>query len=179
LFCGVSFFFVITLFYQATAFIQQRPTRYRYSENELEKKSKSDIIGNLKEKKDQERMMSRIRISVSKATVNELVEALQKAYRSGDAGMIKRIAVLLDFSRGDNMEAIAQRHGVSLSSIYTWIKKLLVEGVAGLKPSWKGGRPAKLTKSQKKELGELIDAGPEAAGFRSGCWNSAMIQQLI
>ena len=123
--------------------------------------------------------MSRIRISVSKATVNELVEALQKAYRSGDAGMIKRIAVLLDFSRGEGVEAIAQRHGVSLSSIYSWIKKLLVEGVAGLKPNWKGGRPAKLSKSQKRELGDLIDAGPEAAGFRSGCWNSAMIQQLI
>lgn len=123
--------------------------------------------------------MSHIRITVSKATVNEMVKALQKAYKSGDAGMIKRISVLLDFSRGDDVEAITQRHGVSLSSIYNWIKKLMVEGVAGLTAKWRGGRPSKLTKSQKKELGELIDAGPEAAGFRSGCWNSVMIQELI
>ena len=123
--------------------------------------------------------MSHIRIRVSKATVNELVKALQKAYKSGDARMIRRIAVLLDFSRGEAVESIAARHGVSPSSIYEWIKKLLIEGVAGLKPEWKGGRPPKLTKNQKKALGEMIDAGPEAAGFRSGCWNSAMIQELI
>jgi transposase len=124
-------------------------------------------------------MMSHIRITVSKATVNELVKALQKAYKSGDASMIRRIAVLLDFSRGASVESIAAQHGVSRSSIYEWIKKLLVEGVAGLKPTWKGGRPPKLTKSQKKALGQMIDAGPEAAGFASGCWNSAMIQELI
>jgi transposase len=104
-------------------------------------------------------MMSSIRITVSKETVKELVKALQKAYKSGDARMIKRISALLDFSRGDTVEEIAQRHGVSLSSMYVWIKKLLVEGVAGLKPRWKGGRPPKLTKSQKKALGQMIDAG--------------------
>jgi len=119
------------------------------------------------------------RITISKETINQLVDALQKAYKSGDAGMIKRIGVLLDLSRGDDMEAIAFRHGVSLSSIYAWLKKLLVEGVASLKPHWKGGRPPKLSKCQKKELGEMIDAGPEAAGFQRGCWNSAMIQELI
>jgi transposase len=124
-------------------------------------------------------MMSHIRIRVSKETVNELVKALHKAYKSGDARMIQRIAVLLDFSRGDEVEALAQRHGVAAASIYNWLKKLLVEGVAGLKPRWKGGRPPKLTKKQKKALGQMIDAGPEAAGFRSGCWNSAMIQELI
>ena len=69
--------------------------------------------------------MSHIRITVSKETVNEMVKALQKAYKSGDAGMIKRISVLLDFSRGENVEAIAQRYEVSFSSIYAWIKKLL------------------------------------------------------
>jgi len=119
------------------------------------------------------------RINVSKETVNQMVKALQKAYKSGDARMIKRISVLLDFSRGDAVESIIERHGVSSSSLYEWIKKLLVEGVAGLKPKWQGGRPSKLTKSQKKALGKLIDAGPEAAGFRSACWNSAMLQALI
>ena len=98
------------------------------------------------------------RIAVSKETVNQMAMALQSAYKSGDAGMIKRISVLLDFSRGDDVEAIAQRHGVSLSSIYNWIKKLLVEGVAGLKPKWKGGRPSKLTKKQKREIGGLVMA---------------------
>jgi transposase len=28
-------------------------------------------------------------------------------------------------------------------------------------------------------LGELIDAGPQAASYDTGCWNSALIQDLI
>lgn len=123
--------------------------------------------------------MSHIRIRVSKASVNALVKALHKAYKSGDRRMIQRIAVMLDFSQGAAVASIAAQHGVSTSSIYEWLKKLLVEGVAGLKPKWKGGRPSKLSTSQKKDLVALIEAGPEAAGFASGCWNSALIQELI
>lgn len=123
--------------------------------------------------------MLRVRITVSKETVNQMIQALHRAYKSGDTRLIKRILVLLDFSRGERVETIAERHGVSISSIYDWIKKLLVEGVTGLRPNWKGGRPSKLTKSQTRELADWIDAGPEAAGFGSACWNSAMIQELI
>ena len=41
------------------------------------------------------------------------------------------------------------------------------------------GRPAKLTKTQHKALAELIQAGPQAAGYPSGCWNTPIIQDLI
>ena len=112
--------------------------------------------------------MSAIGIRVSKETVKELVESLQKAYKSGDVGMIKCIAVLLDFSRGDHVGAIAHRHGVSLSGTITWIKKLLVEGVAGLKPRWKGGRPPKLTKRPKKALEKQWVRVPRRHGFGVG-----------
>jgi transposase len=60
-----------------------------------------------------------------------------------------------------------------------WLKKLMVEGVEGLEPRWRGGRPNKLTKTQRKRLYELVKAGPEAAGFPSACWNAAMIQMMI
>ena len=38
---------------------------------------------------------------------------------------------------------------------------------------------AKLTPTQKKRLCELVDAGPQAAGFDTACWNSILIQQVI
>lgn len=104
---------------------------------------------------------------------------LPKAYKSGDIRMVRCIHVMLDYSRGESPTAIAERHGVSVSSIYVWLRKLLLDGLESLKPRWKGGRPAKLTKRQKKELVDLLDAGPEAAGFGSACWNSALIQELI
>jgi transposase len=123
--------------------------------------------------------MLNARILISKETVNELVQALQRAYKAGDAKMVRRITALLNISRGEKVSEIATTLGVAPSSVYDWLKRLMVEGIAGLKPCWKGGRPAKLTPNQRTQLADLIDAGPEAAGFRSACWNSVMIQELI
>jgi transposase len=123
--------------------------------------------------------MLNARILISKETVKDLIKALQQAYKAGDAKLVRRLAALLSLSRGEKVDEIAQTLGIAPSSVYEWLKRLMVEGVTGLKPCWKGGRPGKLTPSQKKRLAELIDAGPQAAGFRSACWNSAMIQELI
>jgi transposase len=123
--------------------------------------------------------MLNARILISKETVNELVQALQRAYKAGDAKLVRRITALLNLSKGEKVNDIAAMLGVAPSSIYEWLKRLMIEGVVGLKPHWKGGRPAKLTPNQRKRLAEMIDAGPQAAGFRSACWNSAMIQELI
>ena len=123
--------------------------------------------------------MMNIRIRISNKMVKELTKALRKAYKSGDAKMIRRILVLLDYSRGDSPDMIASKHGIALSSIYAWLKQLLVAGVASLKPQWKGGRGSKLSKHQKKHLCELIKAGPQAAGYAMGCWSGLLIQDLI
>lgn len=119
------------------------------------------------------------RINMGKETVKELVVALQKGYKSGDVKMVRRVAALLDIGRGEKIDATAQTHGVSRSSVYAWLKQLMVEGIESLKPKWKGGRKSKLAKTQKKRLCELVKAGPEAAGFPSACWNAAMIQEMI
>jgi transposase len=87
--------------------------------------------------------------------------------------------VLLDYSRGDCPDSIASKHGIVRSSIYAWLKQLLVEGLASLKPCWKGGRSSKLSKGQKKHLSELLKAGPQAAGYPCGCWSGVLIQDLI
>lgn len=108
-----------------------------------------------------------------------MTQALQKAYKSGDAKMIQRILVLLDYSRGDSPNTIASKHGIARSSVYAWLKQLLVSGLASLKPQWKGGRPSKLCKTEKKRLCELLKAGPQAAGYPCGCWSGLLIQDLI
>jgi transposase len=123
--------------------------------------------------------MLNVRILISKETVNELIKALQQAYKAGDAKLVRRTSALLSLSRGEKADEIGATLGVAPSSVYEWLKRLMVEGVVGLKPNWKGGRPAKLTPHQRHQLAQLIDAGPQAAGFRSACWNSAMIQELI
>ena len=123
--------------------------------------------------------MINIRIRISNEMVKELTLALQKAYKSGDANMIRRILVLLDYSRGDSPHQIANKHGIARATIYVWLKQLMVEGLASLKPRWKGGLPGKLTSSPKKRLSELVKAGPQAAGYPSGCWSGLLLQDLI
>ena len=123
--------------------------------------------------------MLNISIRISAETVKELSETLRQGYRAGDAGMVKRVTALLRISRGEGAGVIAQELGCSVSSLYEWLKRLVYEGVVGLKVSWQGGRPSKLSKAQKVRLAEFVKAGPSAAGFESACWNAGMIQALI
>lgn len=123
--------------------------------------------------------MLNVRISISQETVKALQEHLRQAYRAGDANLVKRVTALLSLSRHEAAVDIAAELGCSVTSIYEWFKKLVYEGVGGLKVRWRGGRPSKLSKRQKARLCELIRAGSIAAGFSSACWNAAMIQELI
>ena len=56
---------------------------------------------------------------------------------------------------------------------------MLAAGPAGLRVRWRGGRPAKLTATQRQRLAEIVTAGPAAAGFATGCWHALLIQQVI
>ncbi|MHB8753143.1 MAG: IS630 family transposase [Aggregatilineales bacterium] len=123
--------------------------------------------------------MLNIRIGISTETVKALPVKLQQAYRAGDVGLVKRVTALLQLSRHEPAAVIAAELGCSVASIYEWFKTLVYEGVDGLKVKWRGGRRSKLSKTQKTRLGELITAGPLAAGFASACWNAVMLQQLI
>jgi len=123
--------------------------------------------------------MLNLRIGIGSETVKALGEVLRQAYRAGDAQLVKRVTALLRVSRHESAASIAAELGCAESSIYEWLKKLVYEGVTGLKVTWRGGRPNRLSKAQKAQLVELIKAGPQAAGFKSGCWNAAMLQEWI
>jgi transposase len=121
-----------------------------------------------------------LRIQFSRQTVNAMQERLQAAYRRGDVRLVRRISALLGhIVNGESIETLSARWGFSLATFYHWLKELLQSGVRSLVYSQGSGRPAKLTKTQKKQLGNWIDAGPQAAGFESACWSSILIQVLI
>ena len=80
-----------------------------------------------------------IRIRIGTETVKQLLSALHKAYQSGDSRMVQRISAVLDYSRGDSPEMVSGNHGIATSSLYAWLKQLLVEGLNSLKPQWRGG----------------------------------------
>jgi transposase len=123
--------------------------------------------------------MPRISIRITGETRKELEATLQRAFKAGDLGLVKRVTALLGIARGEPVEAVASGVGVSASTVYVWLKALLLEGLGGLQVQWRGGRPRKLTQTQRARLAEIITAGPEAAGFPTGCWHALLIQQVI
>ena len=120
--------------------------------------------------------MTPVRIRISPEVSKQLTATLKQAYQAGDLRLVRRVTALLALGRGETVPSITETLDVSASSLYAWLKTLLVEGVAGLRVQWRGGRPSKLTRTQKRRLVELVKAGPQAAGFPTGCWNACLIQ---
>lgn len=120
-----------------------------------------------------------ITIQFSNATVKALSQQLHLAFRDGDVRRIKRISALLLLADQQPVSRIAHRLGISRETVYIWLHTFMITGWASLRYRSSSGRPAKLTPSQQQRLCDLVEAGPEAAGYHTGCWNSALIQALI
>jgi transposase len=123
--------------------------------------------------------MTRISIRITSATRKDLEFTLRQAFKAGDLALVKRVMALLGIARGEPVDVVAAGVGAGASSVYAWLAALLLEGVAGLRVQWKGGRPPKLTPTERQRLGEIVRAGPEVAGFPTGCWHALLLQQVI
>ena len=104
---------------------------------------------------------------------------MHAAFRVGDLPCIKHISALLMLADQRPAPVVAERLGVGRSTVYAWLNAFLVDRFASLQRRKPAGRPAKLTPTQKRRLEVLVEAGPEAAGYASGCWHSALLQALI
>lgn len=121
----------------------------------------------------------RIRLRLHQRTREALIQRLHQAYARRQVRLIKRIHALLYILDGRGVDEVAALLALSARSVYNYVRAFILRGLDSLVYRRPPGRPPRLTKSQRKELGELIDAGPEAAGYDCGCWNTILIQDLI
>jgi transposase len=121
-----------------------------------------------------------IRIQLSRATVKDLYNRLQHAYRHDDVRLVRRITVVIDLLvHHVPVEVLHTRWGLSISCIYQWRRDFLLRGLDSLIYHQSGGRRPKLTPRQKKRLVELLEAGPQVVGCETACWTSVLIRVLI
>lgn len=121
-----------------------------------------------------------IRIQFSHDTVKTLRAVLHKAYAVGDVRLLRRASSLLEFGANNlSVPTIATKWDITRATFYNWLTAFLLNEVDGLVYHYPGGRPARLTPTQKKQLCAWLDAGPQAAGFDSACWSTLLIQELI
>ena len=121
-----------------------------------------------------------LRIQLSRTTVKELHSRLQHAYQRDDVRLVRRITVLLDLlGHQVSVEVLSARWRLSPSCLYHWRQAFLLWGMDSLVYRHGGGRPEKLTPTQRKRLVALIEAGPLVVGWETACWHAVLIRVLI
>jgi transposase len=118
-------------------------------------------------------------LHLSPFTRKHLYRHLQQAYAHGALRVVKRIHVLLALAEEMSVQQVAEMSGLGEQTVRDYRNSFLVRRMASLTYKRPSGRPSKLTKAQRRELAELIKAGPLAAGYTSGCWHTPMMQDLI
>jgi len=119
------------------------------------------------------------RITFSKATVKRFQKELDKAYQRGDKRAIRHLSVLTMIGCHVALETILSVWNVSQQTVYNWLNDFLTYQFESVEYRNASGRPPRLTKSQKRNLSQWIEEGPEACGYTTGCWTSLLIQDLI
>ena len=119
------------------------------------------------------------RLQVNNRILAKLYDRLQQAYAMGQLRLVKRIHALLYIIDGKDVAEVATILGLSLQTVYNYVKAFILRQFDSLVYRFSPGRPAKLNAAKRKELGETIDAGPEAAGYDCGCWSTVLIQDWI
>ena len=120
-----------------------------------------------------------VRMTLIGATRKALIQRLQQAYASHATRLVRRIHALLGLADGKRIDEVAALLGLGEQTVRDWMHAFLVQGVDSVFYHRRAGRPAKLTRSQRQELKELVLAGPETAGYSSACGTSGMIADLI
>lgn len=119
------------------------------------------------------------RIQLEPTTIKALRARLVEARQQGQVRLVTRITTLLCLTQVAQSDDLLDLLQVARASVYRWISAFLVQGLASVQVQRSPGRPPKLTKTQKQQLVERLSAGPEAAGYASAGWNSALVQDLI
>ena len=115
----------------------------------------------------------------SAALVKQVRWQVRLAWCCGDKERIRRLTALVGVAEERPVAELAERLGVCEETIYAWLRAFLVDRWASLPRRTAPGRPPKLSHSQKQRLKEVITAGPAAAGYPTGCWHAALVQDLI
>lgn len=120
-----------------------------------------------------------LRFSLSNPLRSHLQQRMYEAVQSQNYRLVRRIEIILEVLDGQEIAASAERNGVSETTARHYVIEFILKQMASLRYQRPPGRPSKLTKSQRKELCDCIDQGPEACGYDCGRWNTVLIADLI
>lgn len=89
----------------------------------------------------------------------ELDRAIADAQKADETRLVRRLCYVKNLYHGDTREEAGDRVGISRSTTRRWARAWNEAGVEGLRPSFGGGRPPKLTTAQFDELCAILEEG--------------------
>ena len=101
------------------------------------------------------------------------------ARRSRDAAQSRRLLALAAVAEGRSRAEAAALGGMDRQTLRDWVHRFNAQGAEGLLDRKLGGRPAKLTASQKSELAEIVVAGPDRPGTGLVRWRRVDLKAEI
>jgi len=119
------------------------------------------------------------RIRLTSQLRQTVVEQLERAYQAAHLRLVKRINAVLYIVDNKSVADVSAMLHLREQTVRDYVQAFRLKGVDSLRYRRPPGRPARLTQTQRKELADLITAGPEAAGYTSACWTAVMVQDLI
>lgn len=118
--------------------------------------------------------------TASKLQINSIFKRLETSIKIGDFMTYQKCqALLMIFEFSKSIEDAATLIGKTYETLRIWLKEYLTYGLKSLQIKFPTGRQPKLSKAQCKELKEIISFPPHESGYQGGCWNAAMISDLI
>ena len=122
-----------------------------------------------------------VTLKFSQDIINRLEQELKLSQKSNDLRLYKKISCLLMINEGIHFSIIAKTLKIHQKSVYNWLKRFMARQFTWLlgKHYKNRGIKPRLNKQQKNELYKVIENGPEAYGFDSGIWTTAMIVEVV
>ncbi len=108
-----------------------------------------------------------------------LEQEREMARRNDDLDLFLKMNCILAVADGRLQIEVADMLGVPLRTLQSWIERYRNDGLSALFKGPYPGKQPRLTPEQKKELAEIIKAGPENAGFDTGVWTGLVVKSLI
>lgn len=106
-------------------------------------------------------------------------ELRRLARGSDDVNQSRRLLSLAAVVDGMNREDAARIGGMDRQTLRDWVHRFNALGPEGLKDAWYGGPEPRLSVSQKAELAEIVETGPDPAVDGVVRWRRIDLQRVI
>ena len=97
--------------------------------------------------------------------------------REGDAKIRSLMIRLLD--KGETTVEIADRLGLSRTTVWRWAGRYHLEGTRGLYTRPRKGRTPKLSNQDKEVLLNIVEKDPRSAGIHASNWTTGLLAYYL